>query len=167
VCVFRNIGCVCVVWSCKFASLDCLVDTKHHLPNRIFIIGRQRKMDGERGPHSSCYKLMRNTRSSMVQRSFHPLAHFSAGVKRAVDLCAAPGSWSQVLSRNLNVNNPDVKIVAVDIQDMAPLPGVVQIKACSSCHLRAMWPHSLTRVTSRSSRPRSRSSATFLGNMLI
>uniref|UniRef100_A0A3B3DRQ2 FtsJ RNA 2'-O-methyltransferase 1 n=1 Tax=Oryzias melastigma TaxID=30732 RepID=A0A3B3DRQ2_ORYME len=36
------------------------------------------------------------------------------GVSRAVDLCAAPGSWSQ--------------IVAVDLQAMAPLPGVTQIQ---------------------------------------
>ena len=55
------------------------------------------------------------------------------GVVRAVDLCAAPGSWSQVLSRKLYQNaegeqNTNVKIVAVDLQDMAPLPGVVQIK---------------------------------------
>ena len=54
-------------------------------------------------------------------------------VRRAVDLCAAPGSWSQVLSRKLygveeNSQNSDVKIVAVDLQDMAPLPGVLQIK---------------------------------------
>uniref|UniRef100_A0A6Q2YQ99 Putative tRNA (cytidine(32)/guanosine(34)-2'-O)-methyltransferase n=1 Tax=Esox lucius TaxID=8010 RepID=A0A6Q2YQ99_ESOLU len=44
------------------------------------------------------------------------------GVKRAVDLCAAPGSWSQVLSRKLRY------IVAVDLQAMAPLPGVTQIQ---------------------------------------
>ncbi|XP_050316407.1 putative tRNA (cytidine(32)/guanosine(34)-2'-O)-methyltransferase [Anthonomus grandis grandis] len=82
------------------------------------------------------------------------------GVKRAVDLCAAPGSWSQVLSRKLYLNeeinikepthlfytetlaeeqarkdiqetpkkNEDVKIVAVDLQPMSPLPGVIQIQ---------------------------------------
>ncbi|XP_022916696.2 tRNA (cytidine(32)/guanosine(34)-2'-O)-methyltransferase-like [Onthophagus taurus] len=72
------------------------------------------------------------------------------GVKKAVDLCAAPGSWSQVLSRKLYMrettfeifeNSPesvtdakskevdkDVKIVAVDLQPMAPLPGVIQLK---------------------------------------
>ncbi|KAG6921790.1 FtsJ RNA methyltransferase -like protein 1, partial [Chelydra serpentina] len=54
------------------------------------------------------------------------------GVRRAVDLCAAPGSWSQVLSRKLKGDareSPDsVKIVAVDLQAMAPLPGVVQIQ---------------------------------------
>ncbi|XP_076307104.1 tRNA (cytidine(32)/guanosine(34)-2'-O)-methyltransferase-like isoform X2 [Tachypleus tridentatus] len=53
------------------------------------------------------------------------------GVKKAVDLCAAPGSWSQVLSRKLrgqSANPDDVKIVAVDLQAMAPLPGVIQIQ---------------------------------------
>jgi tRNA (cytidine32/guanosine34-2'-O)-methyltransferase len=91
------------------------------------------------------------------------------GVTRVVDLCAAPGSWSQVLSRILikgesfgrrawvekqkrerNIIyddeklepdesggvveeelNPrkDVKIVAIDLQPMAPLQGVVTLKA--------------------------------------
>ncbi|XP_030586706.1 tRNA (cytidine(32)/guanosine(34)-2'-O)-methyltransferase [Archocentrus centrarchus] len=59
------------------------------------------------------------------------------GVNRAVDLCAAPGSWSQVLSRKLRgcvetgekgENSEAVKIVAVDLQAMAPLPGVTQIQ---------------------------------------
>uniref|UniRef100_A0A8C6SR76 Putative tRNA (cytidine(32)/guanosine(34)-2'-O)-methyltransferase n=1 Tax=Neogobius melanostomus TaxID=47308 RepID=A0A8C6SR76_9GOBI len=51
------------------------------------------------------------------------------GVNRAVDLCAAPGSWSQVLSRKLrSVDDAEVKIVAVDLQAMAPLPGVTQIQ---------------------------------------
>ncbi|KAM4663896.1 tRNA (cytidine(32)/guanosine(34)-2'-O)-methyltransferase isoform 1-T2 [Discoglossus pictus] len=53
------------------------------------------------------------------------------GVQRAVDLCAAPGSWSQVLSRKLRSSDEqssDVKIVAVDLQAMAPLPGVIQIQ---------------------------------------
>lgn len=53
------------------------------------------------------------------------------GVERVVDLCAAPGSWSQVLSQRLYENNPkseNVKIIAVDLQAMAPLPGVKQIQ---------------------------------------
>lgn len=89
-------------------------------------------------------------------------------MNRVVDLCAAPGSWSQVLSRKLylgEVNETErksftdlvneaiiispketeeqeaeedeicdeerknnVKIVAVDLQPMAPLPGVIQIQ---------------------------------------
>lgn len=86
------------------------------------------------------------------------------GVSKVVDLCAAPGSWSQVLSRRLylgekteikdktclygtyneslqkenssegssvekpNKKNENVKIVAVDLQPMSPLPGVTQIQ---------------------------------------
>ncbi|GAA6001463.1 hypothetical protein JCM10207_006678 [Rhodosporidiobolus poonsookiae] len=54
------------------------------------------------------------------------------GVERCVDLCAAPGSWSQVLSQKLNAETPAndgaARVVAVDLQPMAPLPGVVQIE---------------------------------------
>jgi tRNA (cytidine32/guanosine34-2'-O)-methyltransferase len=60
------------------------------------------------------------------------------GVTRAVDLCAAPGSWSQVLASKLcpeeqeeggeqqrdDDPNRSYKIVAVDLQAMAPIPGV-------------------------------------------
>lgn len=83
----------------------------------------------------------------------HPLSpdhvSLSTGVTRAVDLCAAPGSWSQVLSRKLyrrqqkpsqyveggaitagkETSGGDcVKIVAVDIQTMAPIDGVTLIQ---------------------------------------
>lgn len=59
------------------------------------------------------------------------------GVRRVVDLCAAPGSWSQVLSRELfekNKYNEDSngvppKIVAVDLQPMAPIEGVTTLQA--------------------------------------
>nr|CAH7761629.1 unnamed protein product [Callosobruchus chinensis] len=86
--------------------------------------------------------------------------HIFDGVTKAVDLCAAPGSWSQVLSRRLylgeeivikdkcclfynemlndkveepkeasgSCRNESVKIVAVDLQPMSPLPGVIQIQ---------------------------------------
>ncbi|ESO85773.1 hypothetical protein LOTGIDRAFT_221202 [Lottia gigantea] len=52
------------------------------------------------------------------------------GVKKVVDLCAAPGSWSQVLSRKLydQEKKSDTKIVAVDLQAMAPIPGVIQLQ---------------------------------------
>ncbi|KAF6252007.1 FtsJ-like methyltransferase-domain-containing protein [Scenedesmus sp. NREL 46B-D3] len=57
-----------------------------------------------------------------------------SGVRHAVDLCAAPGSWSQVLSRKLY--SPAVaagdshppKIVSVDLQPMAPIEGVTQLQ---------------------------------------
>lgn len=49
------------------------------------------------------------------------------GVSRVVDLCAAPGGWTQVVSQKL-VGRRDVKIVAVDIQPMAPLQGVLHFE---------------------------------------
>ncbi|KAI1776990.1 FtsJ-domain-containing protein [Hypoxylon cercidicola] len=98
-----------------------------------------------------------------------------ANVTRVVDLCAAPGSWSQVLSRvlikgekfgraawedrdakfrqqmlglfgphvpasqfellasktsSVELNpNQDVKIVAIDLQPISPLPGIVTLRA--------------------------------------
>ena len=42
-----------------------------------------------------------------------------------VDLGAAPGSWSQVIAQ---LAGPSAKIIAVDILDMAPLPGVTFIR---------------------------------------
>lgn len=52
-------------------------------------------------------------------------------VHRVVDLCAAPGSWSQVLSREIFTNNPtaDAKIVAVDLQPMSPIDHVTTLQA--------------------------------------
>ncbi len=53
------------------------------------------------------------------------------GVQRAVDLCAAPGSWSQVLSRMIYQDaapGDDVRLVSVDLNEMSPLPGVHQIQ---------------------------------------
>jgi tRNA (cytidine32/guanosine34-2'-O)-methyltransferase len=53
------------------------------------------------------------------------------GVHRVVDLCAAPGSWSQVLSSKLCGNEVSkensARIISVDLQEMAPIPGVVSI----------------------------------------
>ena len=47
------------------------------------------------------------------------------GVHRCVDLCAAPGSWSQVLASRLPSNSDDSSnIIAVDLQPMAPITGV-------------------------------------------
>ena len=55
--------------------------------------------------------------------------HFNLfdGVTRIVDLCAAPGSWSQVCAKRLE-GVEGSKIVAVDLQPMAPIPGVDQIR---------------------------------------
>ena len=52
-------------------------------------------------------------------------AHFGIlkRARRAVDLCAAPGSWSQVLRRHSSAS-----VVAVDIQGIEPIEGVTIIQ---------------------------------------
>ncbi|TRY75502.1 hypothetical protein TCAL_00540 [Tigriopus californicus] len=58
---------------------------------------------------------------------------FGDHVSKVVDLCAAPGSWSQVLAKKIYFARPETerhqaKIVAVDLQAMAPLPGIIQMQ---------------------------------------
>lgn len=52
-------------------------------------------------------------------------------LNRVIDLCAAPGSWTQVLVNKLNgpksPGDDPATIVAVDLQPMAPIEGVIQI----------------------------------------
>ncbi|KAJ0396753.1 hypothetical protein P43SY_009708 [Pythium insidiosum] len=51
------------------------------------------------------------------------------GATRVVDLCAAPGGWSQVIAERLSATErTDVQIIAVDLMEMAPLDGVVQLQ---------------------------------------
>jgi len=53
---------------------------------------------------------------------------FNLKVERAVDLCAAPGSWSQVLAEKLGSSNNEERIIAVDLQPIAPIPGIFMIQ---------------------------------------
>ena len=82
---------------------------------------RKAKCEGFRA--RSAYKLLQ------VDEEFN----IFSGVNRAVDLCCAPGSWSQVLSQKLYDSDEErkqatatdnVKIVAVDLQEMAEVDGV-------------------------------------------
>lgn len=50
---------------------------------------------------------------------------FANDVNKVVDLCAAPGSWSQVIRAKLPQKG---LVVAVDLQEMADIPGVTQIR---------------------------------------
>ncbi|OII77913.1 tRNA-methyltransferase protein [Cryptosporidium andersoni] len=85
--------------------------------DRRDIYYRRAKQEGYRA--RSAYKLLQVDQ-------YYPIFK---GVNRAVDLCAAPGSWSQVLSQKLNCNeNNNALIVSVDLQDMAPIEGVNIIK---------------------------------------
>jgi 23S rRNA (uridine2552-2'-O)-methyltransferase len=50
--------------------------------------------------------------------------HFLKRGARVVDLGAAPGSWSQVAARRVGAGEGSGRVIAVDVLDMAPLPGV-------------------------------------------
>ena len=82
---------------------------------------RKAKCEGFRA--RSAYKLLQ------VDEEFS----LFSGCERAVDLCAAPGSWSQVLAsklydsdeaRKAATQSGNVKIVSVDLQEMAAIEGV-------------------------------------------
>lgn len=84
---------------------------------------RKAKEEGYRA--RSAYKLLQ------IDEEFNIL---SKDIKKVVDLCAAPGSWSQVLSKRMFSNdsesdNSDKKIVAVDLQSMTPIENVTCLKA--------------------------------------
>ena len=88
-----------------------------HTKDKRDIYYRKAKEEGWRA--RSAYKLLQ------IDEQFE----IFTGVRRVVDLCAAPGSWCQVVSRKLFSSTPeaerdDVRIVAVDLQEMAPIDGV-------------------------------------------
>lgn len=134
-----------------------------HAKDKRDVFYRKAKEDGWRA--RSAYKLLH------IEEEFG----IFAGVTRAVDLCAAPGSWSQVnepcrftprpsrwcrrLARHpaallapphapaqvlARALGPTATVVAVDLQEMAPIAGVVQLqgditsKATSDAVIAAM-----------------------------
>lgn len=54
-----------------------------------------------------------------------------ANAQNVVDLCAAPGSWSQYIARRLkNMNRLNMsRVIAIDLQEMAPIPGIRMLQA--------------------------------------
>jgi 23S rRNA (uridine2552-2'-O)-methyltransferase len=46
------------------------------------------------------------------------------GVRRIIDLGAAPGSWSQIAANVTRSTDEDIRVAAIDFLEMAPLPGV-------------------------------------------
>ena len=74
---------------------------------------RRARREGYRS--RACYKLMEIDDKHQILRS---------GIT-VVDLGAAPGSWSQLAAKRIG---PAGSIIAIDILDMVPMPGVKLIK---------------------------------------
>ena len=79
-------------------------------------------------------------RSAFKLLQLNELFSLFDGVERCVDLCAAPGSWSQVLAYHLHgpkgsrrtaaegATNNNKVVVSVDLQEIAPIDGVTCIQ---------------------------------------
>ncbi len=55
---------------------------------------------------------------------------YSKKTERVIDLCAAPGSWSQVLSKEMGKYfdiQKETRIVSVDLFHISPIPGVTTV----------------------------------------
>ena len=78
---------------------------------------RRAKESGYRA--RSAYKLLQLDAAHSV---------FTPTTQRVVDLCAAPGSWSQVAAERLALSSPAPsvmpRVIAVDLQEMSPISGV-------------------------------------------
>ena len=81
---------------------------------------RKAKEEGYRA--RSAYKLLQ------VDETFN----IFEGVTRVVDLCAAPGSWSQVITKRLVEKGVDVlaepRLVSVDLFEIAPIEGCHRVQ---------------------------------------
>ena len=53
--------------------------------------------------------------------------HILSDCVRVVDLCCAPGSWSQVAAK-LIPPSPERKIIAIDLREIQPIEGVIQLR---------------------------------------
>ena len=82
---------------------------------------RKAKEEGYRA--RSAYKLLQ------IDEELHI---FDASVQRVVDLCAAPGSWSQVIAKRLKQMGRDIVnqrcLVSVDLFEFAPIEGCTMVK---------------------------------------
>lgn len=99
---------------------------KNTLYSKTDIYYRKAKEEGYRA--RSAYKLMQ------IDDEFGIFNN----IERAVDLCSAPGSWSQVLANRLYPTDEArkaasdgkdlIKVVSVDLQEMAPIDGVAIVQ---------------------------------------
>lgn len=48
--------------------------------------------------------------------------------QRVIDLGAAPGGWSEVAAERVRASDTDRRVIAVDMIDVQPIPGVVVLK---------------------------------------
>jgi 23S rRNA (uridine2552-2'-O)-methyltransferase len=51
-------------------------------------------------------------------------AHFLKSGARVLDLGAAPGGWSQLAAKRVGATDGKGRVIAIDVLDMAPIPGV-------------------------------------------
>jgi len=115
------------------AGDTCGYTCKHFLPNPQSIMGRL-----SRDKRDIYYRLAKQkgyrARSAFKLLQIDAEFNVLSNIDRVVDLCAAPGSWSQVLAERMLYNEKgeairdEKTIVAVDLQPMAPIDGVITLQ---------------------------------------
>jgi len=85
---------------------------KHHDKDKYYRLAK------EQGYRSrAAFKL------TQINRKFH----FLENAKIVIDLCAAPGGWTQVASRTMSTKGGETILLAVDILPMRAIPNVITL----------------------------------------
>eukprot|EP00915_Cephaloidophora_sp_WS-2016_P002949 GHVH01004008.1.p1 GENE.GHVH01004008.1~~GHVH01004008.1.p1 ORF type:complete len:300 (+),score=42.14 GHVH01004008.1:1013-1912(+) len=93
------------------------------------ILSRERRDVYYRAAKAEGYR----ARSAYKLKEIDEKFNIFEGVDRVVDLCAAPGSWSQYCVERTKDNSTKPVIMAVDLQEMAPISGVTCITGDITC----------------------------------
>lgn len=101
-----------------------------HISLQIFPMGRASK-DKRDIYYRKAKALGYRARSAFKLEQLDQQCDLLSNATKIVDLCAAPGSWSQYIARRLKDLGrlEESRVIAIDLQEMAPIEGVKMLQA--------------------------------------